>query len=41
MSGHLRAGLQKGIKVTVLEAGPQVAGQTSFANGGQLSYPDT
>ncbi|MCH1880142.1 D-amino acid dehydrogenase [Alcaligenes ammonioxydans] len=29
---------QKGIKVTVLEAGPQVAGQTSFANGGQLSY---
>ena len=29
---------QKGVKVTVLEAGSQVAGQTSFANGGQLSY---
>ena len=29
---------QKGVRVTVLEAGPQVAGGTSYANGGQLSY---
>ncbi|MGE8548044.1 MAG: D-amino acid dehydrogenase [Alcaligenes sp.] len=29
---------RKGVRVTVLEAGAQVAGGTSFANGGQLSY---
>ncbi|WP_341668078.1 D-amino acid dehydrogenase [Alcaligenes sp. SDU_A2] len=29
---------QKGVRVTVLEAGKEIAGGTSFANGGQLSY---